>query len=155
MLKTGEKIPLDIPVLNESGTEVTLKDFLQKQYLVIYFYPKDDTPGCTTEACELRDYNSKILELDTQIVGVSKDSVKSHNKFKTKHKLNFDLLSDENLKLQEAFGVWQLKKFMGREYMGTLRTTFLIDKNGKIIEVWENVKPLGHAKQIYDFIKSL
>lgn len=154
MLQPTDKAPMDILVKDIDGNEISLSKLATTQYLLIYFYPKDDTPGCTTEACELRDFNEDIKKLGVTVLGVSKDSVKSHNKFKTKHSLNFDLLSDEDHKLQEAFGVWQLKKFMGKEYMGTARTTFLLDKDGTVVKVWENVKPEGHAKAVYEYIKN-
>lgn len=152
MLKIGDDIPSTIKVLNDEGESITLQQFLGK-YLVLYFYPKDDTPACTTEACELRDFNKDITALGASIVGVSKDSIKSHVKFKQKHSLTFPLLSDESTELQQAFGVWAEKKFMGRTYMGTLRTTFLIDKKGKVIHVWEDVSAKGHGKEVYERLK--
>lgn len=155
MIKIGQIAPLDIEVLNEDSKPVNLSQYLNNDYLLLYFYPKDDTPGCTTEACEIRDFNKDISELGVKIVGVSKDSVKSHLKFKEKYSLNFELLSDQESTLQQAFGVWQLKKMMGREYMGTVRSTFLINRDGVIVNVWENVKAQGHAKEVFEYIKSL
>lgn len=155
MLKVGDTAPINTNLISASGEEVTLKSFLNDKYLLVYFYPKDDTPACTTEACELRDFNNDIKALGTVIVGISKDNTKSHNKFKKKFNLNFELLSDEDHKLQEEFGVWQLKKFMRKEFMGTLRTTFLLNNKGKILKVWENVKAEGHAKEVYEYIKEL
>lgn len=152
MIKVGEAIPLNIEVLNEKEEKVTLKEFLGK-YLVLYFYPKDDTPGCTTEACELRDFNKDIVKLGATIVGISKDKIKSHLKFKEKHNLPFPLLSDESTQLQQAFGIWAEKKFMGRTYMGTLRTTYLIDPEGKVVHIWENVSPKGHGQEVFERVK--
>lgn len=155
MLQVNDLAPIDIQLTDLEGNKTTLKEFLNKKYLVVYFYPKDDTPGCTTEACELRDYNQDIEQLGARIIGISKDSAKSHNKFKSKYNLNFELLSDESHNLQEAFGVWQQKKFMGRTYMGTVRSTFILDNTGKIIKVWEQVKPEGHAKEVYEFLSAI
>lgn len=155
MLQVNDLAPIDIPLTNLEGNKTTLKEFLNKKYLVVYFYPKDDTPGCTTEACELRDYNQDIEKLGARIIGISKDSPKSHNKFKSKYNLNFELLSDESHNLQEAFGIWQQKKFMGKTYMGTVRSTFILDNTGKIIKVWEQVKPQGHAKEVYEFLSTI
>lgn len=155
MLTQGNKAPIDIKIKNIKGEDVTLKDYLTSKYLIVYFYPKDDTPACTTEACELRDYNSELKNLGAEIVRISKDNIRSHNRFKDKHLLNFDLLSDPNHELQEAFGVLGEKKFMGRTFVGTLRTTFLLDSNGTVLKVWEDVKAKGHAKEIYNFITEL
>jgi len=155
MLQVNDLAPIDIQLTDLEGNKTTLKEFLNKKYLVVYFYPKDDTPGCTTEACELRDYNQDIEKLGARIIGISKDSAKSHNKFKSKYNLNFELLSDESHNLQEAFGVWQQKKFMGKTYMGTVRSTFILDNTGKIIKVWEEVKPQGHAKEVYEFLSAI
>lgn len=154
MLGIGDKIPLNIPVLDLQGNEVTLDQFLGKP-LVIYFYPKDDTPACTKEACEFRDYNSEIEKLGAKIIGISKDKVRSHNKFKEKYKLNFDIFSDEDHKLQDAFEVWVKKKFMGREYMGTQRATFIVDSKGIVAKVWDSVIPAGHAKEVFDSLKNI
>lgn len=141
-----------VTVLDENEKEVSLADFKGK-YAVLYFYPKDDTPGCTVEACAFRDANEEMQKLGVVVIGVSKDTQKSHAKFKKKYKLNFPLWSDPEHKFMDAFGVWAPKKFMGREFMGTVRTTFVIDPKGKIIKVWENVKPEGHTKAVYDFLR--
>lgn len=154
MLKIGDKAPLDIELESTTGTNQTLKDYLGA-YLVIYFYPKDDTPGCTTEACELRDFNSDIQQLGANILGISKDTIRKHKKFIEKFSLPFPLLSDPEAKLMQAFGTWQEKKFMGRTYMGTLRSTFIIDPKGKIAHVWEEVKPLGHGKEVLQTLFTL
>ena len=154
MLEKGDKVPLSISLKNAEGEKVCLKESLGK-YVVIYFYPKDDTPGCTKEACSIRDLRGEIKKLGAEVIGVSKDSPTSHKKFINKYKLNFTLWSDENLELMKVFGVWQKKKFMGREYMGTVRATFVIDKKGKIIKVWEKVTPDKHGEEIVEFLKSL
>jgi len=126
-----------------------LSDFRGKS-VVLYFYPKDDTPGCTTEACNFRDDYSAYETAGVTILGVSPDSVKSHIKFKEKFGLPFPLLADEDHKVSELYEVWALKKYMGREYMGVLRTTFLIDPDGRIVRVFEKVKPAEHSKEILD-----
>jgi len=147
-------MPTDVKVHNLIGEEVTLSKYLGN-YLVIYFYPKDDTPGCTKEACSFRDFNKDIEELGAKIIGISKDNVKSHNKFIENHKLNFELLSDPETKLQDAFGVWAEKSMFGKKFIGTLRTTFLVNPDGNIVKVWEDVKPDNHAKEIYEELNKL
>ncbi len=147
-------IPTDITLKDINEKDVTLKDYLGK-YLVIYFYPKDNTPGCTTEACDFRDYNKDIKALGAEIIGISKDPIKSHKKFIDDHKLNFTLLSDEEHKLQEALDVWTLKKFMGKEYMGTQRSTFIVNPEGEIVKEFRNVKAIGHAEQVYNELKKI
>ena len=127
---------------------------IKNKYIVIYFYPKDDTPGCTIETSDLNKLLSKFKKLDCEIYGISKDSLKSHDKFKDKYKIKFDLLADEEIKVIKTYKVWGKKKFMGREFMGINRTTFLIDKKGKIIKIWENVKVKDHALEVLDFIKN-
>lgn len=147
MKKVGEKIDLSLfPI------ELGISD---SKYSVIYFYPKDNTPGCTIEACEFRDFNQDISKLGIKVVGVSTDSPKSHDKFVEKFKLNFPLVSDEDKMIVSDFGVWAEKSMMGRKYMGILRTTFLINSTGEIVHVWENVKPNGHAKEVYEFLRSV
>lgn len=152
MLKQGQKIPTDIKVFNLNGKGVTLNDYLGKP-LVIYFYPKDNTAGCTREAQSFRDFKLQIEKLGAKIIGVSKDSVDSHRKFRDKHKLNFELLSDPDVKLIEAFGLWQEKRMFGKSYMGTIRATFVIDQNGIIQKVWPRVSPTDHGKEIYSYLK--
>ena len=122
---------------------------------LFYFYPKDNTPGCTTEACDFRDNLDAIKKLGYSVVGVSKDDFKSHKKFIEKQNLNFDLLSDAETDLVEKFGVWQEKNMMGRKYMGIVRTTFLIDNNGKILKIYDNVKVKDHVATIIKDIKEL
>ena len=135
-------------------TNFSLKDALGK-YVVLYFYPKDDTPGCTIETNDFNKLLSKFKKLDCEIYGISKDSIKSHHKFRDKYKIKFDLLADEELKVLKKYKVWGKKKFMGREFMGTNRTTFLIDKKGKIIKIWENVKVKDHAKEVLETLKDI
>lgn len=133
----------------------TLADYAGK-WLVLYFYPKDDTPGCTTEACNFRDERDAIAEFgNAEVVGVSKDSVRSHKKFIEKHGLNFTLLSDPDHIVMEAYGTWVQKKFMGRDYMGTNRDTFIISPDGKIAKEYRGVDPKNHAAQIIADLKSL
>jgi thioredoxin-dependent peroxiredoxin len=137
----------DFELPDDTGTLRRLSDF-RGQPVVLYFYPKDDTPGCTTEACNFRDDYSAYEKAGVVILGVSPDLVKSHAKFKQKFGLPFPLLADEDHRVCELYGVWALKKFMGREYMGVLRTTFLIDPDGQIVHVFENVKPAEHSAEL-------
>lgn len=137
----------DFALPDETGTLRRLSDF-RGQTIVLYFYPKDDTPGCTTEACNFRDDYSAYQQAGVTILGVSPDSPKSHAKFKQKFQLPFSLLADEDHAVCEAYGVWGQKKFMGKEYMGVLRTTFIIDPEGKIKKVFENVKPAEHSAEV-------
>jgi peroxiredoxin Q/BCP len=145
-LKPGDKAP-DFNAPNEKGEMLTLAGFKGKK-LVLYFYPKDDTPGCTAEACSLRDHYQKFLAKGYAVLGVSPDSEKKHLKFIEKYDLPFSLLSDPEAKVLKAYGVWGLKKFMGREYMGVLRTTFIINEKGIIEEVIDKVDTKSHASQI-------
>ena len=131
-----------------------LKDSLGK-YVVIYFYPKDDTPGCTIETNDFNKLLSKFEKLECEIYGISKDNIKSHDKFRDKYKIKFNLLADEEIKVLKKYKVWGKKKFMGREFMGINRTTFLIDKKGKIIKIWKNVKVKDHAKEVLNTLKTL
>ena len=126
-----------------------------KKNIILYFYPKDDTPGCTIETNDFNKLLSKFKKLDCEIYGISKDSMKSHEKFKNKYKIKFDLLADEELKVLKKYKVWGKKKFMGREFMGIIRTTFLIDKKGKILKVWDNVKVKDHAKEVLKTLQDI
>jgi len=137
---------------DESGTRRSLSDYRGAR-VVLYFYPKDDTPGCTTESCNFRDDYSSYVDASIVILGVSPDSVKSHSQFKDKFKLPFPLLADLTHAVCESYGVWGEKKFMGKEYMGVLRTTFLIDDNGVISHVFENVRPDEHSAEILAMVK--
>lgn len=142
----------DFVLKDDNGVERRLSDY-RGQPVVLYFYPKDDTPGCTTEACAFRDAYSEYTQAGVAVVGVSPDSVKSHVKFKTKYKLPFTLLADENHEVCDLYGVWGRKKFMGREYDGVFRTTFLIGADGRILKVFENVKPDGHSQEVLAALK--
>ncbi len=137
----------DFTLLDDTGTPRKLSDYRGKN-VVLYFYPKDDTPGCTKEACNFRDDYSAYEKAGVVILGVSPDSVQSHVKFKKKFDLQFPLLADEGHKVCDLYGVWGPKKFMGKEYEGVLRTTFLIDENGNIAKVYENVRPAEHSAEI-------
>jgi len=153
MLKINTKAP-DFTLTSTNSSHYSLKKSLGK-YVVIYFYPKDDTPGCTIEANDFNKLLPQFKKLNCEIFGISKDNLKSHDKFKEKYKLKFDLLSDEELAVLKKFKVWGKKKFMGREFMGILRTTFLIDKKGKILKIWENVKVKDHAKEVLETLKEI
>lgn len=137
----------DFALPDETGAVRRLADF-RGQTIVLYFYPKDDTPGCTTEACNFRDDYSAYQEAGVTILGVSPDSPKSHARFKEKFQLPFSLLADEDHRVCEAYGVWGQKKFMGKDYMGVLRTTFIIDPEGRVKKVFENVKPAEHSVEV-------
>lgn len=132
---------------DQEGKVHTLKEYRGK-WVVLYFYPKDDTPGCTVEACQFRDNFPKFKRSKAVVLGVSVDPVKKHAKFATKYELPFTLLADEEKEVVNLYGVWAKKKFMGREYMGILRTSFLINPQGKIAKVYESVKPETHAEEV-------
>ncbi|MDQ0339326.1 peroxiredoxin Q/BCP [Caldalkalibacillus uzonensis] len=142
----GHSVP-DISLPASDGREVSLTDF-RGQYLVLYFYPKDMTPGCTTEACDFRDYHPLLAELGVKVIGVSPDDVQSHEKFIQKHNLPFLLLADTEQRLAKHFQVWTLKKMYGKEYMGIERSTFLIDREGKVVKEWRKVKVKGHVQEV-------
>lgn len=136
---------------DENNASHSLKDYRGK-WVVLYFYPKDDTPGCTVEACSLRDARDDLAELGAEIIGISKDDASSHDKFKAKHLLNFTLLTDESRKVLEAYEAWGKKQF-GRE--GILRKTFIINTDGEVVKVFGRVTPLGHGKQVIETLKQL
>jgi peroxiredoxin Q/BCP len=145
----------DFQLLDQDGTSRSLADYAGR-WLVIYFYPKDDTSGCTAEACKFRDERDVIAELgNAEIVGISKDTVRSHKKFIEKNSLNFTLLSDPEHTTIEAYSSWSLKKFMGREYMGTDRNTFIIDPAGKIVKEYLGVNPSEHVLEIIKDLQTL
>lgn len=144
----------DFTVLTDTGSSLTLSS-LKGRPVVLYFYPKDDTSGCTTEACEFRDLFPRFDESKAVILGVSPDPVKSHVKFKTKYELPFTLLADTEKEIATAYGVWKEKSMYGKKYMGVERTTFLIDTTGHIAHVFEKVKPAGHAAAVMDAINAL
>jgi peroxiredoxin Q/BCP len=137
----------DFTLPDQNGNMHSLSDY-QSQWVLLYFYPKDDTTGCTKEACAIRDSFPNFRKLKINVLGVSVDSVKSHKKFEEKYELPFTLLADEEKKVVNLYGVWGDKKFMGREYKGTLRTSFLIDPKGRIAKIYENVKPEVHAEKV-------
>lgn len=151
-IKEGIPAP-DFSLRDENETLRRLSEYRGRP-VVLYFYPKDDTPGCTTEACNFRDDYSAYEQAGVTILGVSPDSVQSHVKFKRKYDLPFPLLADEDHKVSELYGVWGLKKFMGREYMGVLRTTFVIDEEGKVLRVYEKVKPAQHSAEVLADLES-
>lgn len=150
VLKAGDKAS-DFSGINQDGKEIKLSDFAGKK-LILYFYPKDDTPGCTAESCNLNDNYDLWLEKGFEVVGVSPDSVESHQKFRNKFGLKFDLIADTEKEILHAYGVWGEKSMFGKKYMGVLRTTFVIDANGIIQQVFENVKTKDHSNQIFKSI---
>ena len=150
-LKTGDQAP-NFEIENQDGKKISLDQFAGKK-LVIYFYPKDMTPGCTTQSCDLRDNYQKLLSEGYEVIGVSADSIERHQKFIAKHELPFDLLADVDKKMINDYGVWGPKKFMGKEYDGIHRTTFIIDGSGKIEDIIEKVKTKVHTEQILELRK--
>lgn len=144
----------DFTALTDTGEPLTLSS-LRGRPVVLYFYPKDDTSGCTTEACEFRDAFPRFAEGDAVILGVSPDPVRSHVKFKEKYGLPFTLLADTDHAVSEAYGTWQEKSMYGRKYMGVARTTFIIDRAGHIVQVFEKVKPAGHAAEVGEAVARL
>ena len=152
-MKENLKAPI-FSLPSTSNNNYSLKDSLGK-YVILYFYPKDNTPGCTIETNDFNKLLPKFKKLNCEILGISKDNLKSHDKFREKYKIKFDLLSDEEIKVLKKYKVWAKKKFMGREFMGILRTTFLIDKKGKILKVWENVKVKNHAKEVLETLNNI
>ena len=140
-----------LPSTNQN--DYSLKNSIGK-YVILYFYPKDDTPGCTIETNDFNKLLTKFKKLDCEIYGISKDGLKSHAKFRDKYKIKFDLLADEEIKVLKKYKVWGKKKFMGREFMGIIRTTFLIDKKGKILKIWKNVKVKDHAQDVLETLKT-
>jgi thioredoxin-dependent peroxiredoxin len=152
-MNVGQAAP-EFTAPNRTGTNVRLQDF-KDRWLLLYFYPKDNTPGCTTQAI---DFTSKLAEfqaLNAQIIGISPDSIVSHEKFITKHNLEIILLSDPEHQIADRYEVWQLKKFMGKEYMGIIRSTFLINPAGNIGHIWSNVKVKNHAETVLTQLKQL
>ena len=151
-LEVGDKAP-EFEALNQDGVKVALKDFVGKN-VVLYFYPRDNTPGCTTEACEFSANYDQFIKNDTVIIGVSPDSVKSHAGFIAKQNLKHILLSDEDKEISKLYGVWQVKKNYGKEYLGIVRSTFVIGKDGKIVKIYKSVKAKDHAaKVLADLVK--
>ena len=152
-LKQGSKAPhFSLP--DQNGLIHKLSDYLG-QWILIYFYPKDDTPGCTKQACSIRDNESGFKKLKTKVFGISIQNVKSHKRFEEKYNLPFTILADEDKKVVTKYGVWGKKKFMGREYVGTFRTSFLINPKGEIAKIYEKVKPEAHAEEVLCDLKTL
>lgn len=151
-VEVGQKAP-DFTLPASNGETVSLTDFRGK-HVVLYFYPKDMTPGCTTEACDFRDAHKSFADLNTVILGVSTDPLDRHQKFIDKYDLPFLLLADEDHKVAEDYGVWTLKKNFGKEYMGIERSTFVIDKDGVLVKDWRKVKVKGHVEEALEFIKN-
>lgn len=152
MLKEGQSAP-DFSVQDQNGKDVSLKGLAGK-WVVLYFYPKDNTPGCTIEAIEFTKFSDQFAKLKAVVLGLSPDSCASHQKFIKARDLSVRLLSDPDLVAHKAYGVWGKKKFMGREYLGTLRTTFLVDPKGKIAKIWENVSVKGHAEDVLNTLRA-
>ncbi|MFN9431178.1 MAG: thioredoxin-dependent thiol peroxidase [Acidobacteriota bacterium] len=152
-IKEGAKAP-DFTLLTDSGEKLKLSS-LRGRNVVLYFYPKSDTPGCTTEACEFRDANAAYAQADTVVLGLSPDHIKAQTKFKTKFNLPFTLLADEDHTVAEKYGVWVEKSMYGKKYMGVERTTFLIDKEGKVARIFPKVKPAGHAAEVLAALSAL
>ncbi len=145
-MKVGESAP-EFTALDREGKSISLQDFKDRS-IVLYFYPKDNTPGCTTEAIDFTDQLPQFQALNTDVMGISPDSILSHGKFIDKHNLQITLLSDPEHQIAESYGVWQLKKFMGKEYMGIVRSTFLIDPTGIISQIWSNVRVKNHVDTV-------
>lgn len=153
MLREQQKAP-DFSLPDQDGKKHKLSDYAG-QWVLLYFYPKDDTPGCTKEACSMRDNLPKFAKIKAKIFGISVDSVASHKKFAEKYKLPFTLLADEDKNVVEKYGVWQEKSMYGRKYMGTVRDSFLIDPQGKIAKIYNKVKPEQHAQEVLTDLKEL
>lgn len=152
-LKVGDAAP-DFEALRDGGDKVSLSDY-RGRMVVLYFYPKDDTPGCTKEACGFNDDYDDFKNLDAEVIGISKDSVAKHDKFKVKYDLAFPLVSDEDGDICERYGVWVEKSMYGKKYMGIARATFLIDGHGKIAQIWRKVKVPGHVQAVRQEIEGL
>jgi len=150
-VEIGQQVS-DRKLKGNGGEDVSLTDYRGK-YVVLYFYPKDMTPGCTTEACDFRDNHESFKELDAVILGVSPDPIARHEKFIDKHELPFELLADEEHELAEDFDVWKLKKNFGKEYMGIERSTFVIDKDGKLMNEWRKVRVKGHVEEALEYLR--
>lgn len=151
-INVGSMAP-DFVLKNQAGVEVSLKDFKGKKNIVLYFYPKASTPGCTVQACGVRDTHDQFDELNTVVLGVSPDAPGKLQKFIDKYDLNFDLLADEDHAVAEQYGVWALKKFMGKEFMGIVRTSFIIDKTGRVSHVMNKVNTKSHDQDILAILR--
>ena len=153
MIKIGEKVK-DFDILLTGNKQAKLSDYLGK-YLVLYFYPKASTPGCTTESCDFTELHPQFSNKNTQILGASKDTLKRQENFKAKYNFSFDLIADESEEVCNYFGVIQEKKNYGRTYMGIVRSTFIIDPKGVLIKEWRNLRVKGHAQEVFEFIENL
>jgi peroxiredoxin Q/BCP len=149
-----DQVAPDFTLLASNGHEVSLQQYRGKK-VVIYFYPADMTPSCTQQACDFRDYSGQFKQLNTEVIGISPDDLKKHDKFTAKYELPFLLLSDPDHKVCELYGVWQLKKLYGKEYMGVVRSTFLIDENGKLVKEWRKVRVKNHVAEVLKALKEL
>ena len=154
-MKLKEKIKAPNFKLPSTDNSIFELNKVKKKNVILYFYPKDDTPGCTIESKDFSKLNNLITKKNTIVLGISKDSIQSHLKFIKKYKLKFNLLSDEKLSLIKKYGVWGKKSFLGKEFMGIVRTTFLINSKGKIHKIWNNVRVKDHAKEVFEEVKSL
>ena len=152
-LNEGDTAP-DFCLLDQDEKNICLKDYRGKN-VILYFYPKDNTPGCSLEAMTFTKFKDEFEKLNTTVLGVSKDSCESHRKFIEKKGLNVTLISDEEKVIHEKYGVWRLKKFMGKEFIGTIRTTFLMDSEGKIRKIWDNVRVKNHVEDVMEEVKKL
>ena len=152
-LKQGDRAP-EFILSDQNGKKLKLSDF-KGQWVLVYFYPRDNTPGCTKEACAFRDSFKEYEKIEAKVIGISTDSVESHGKFVKKYQLPFPLLADEDKKAVAQYGVWGMKKFIGKEYMGTIRMSFLINPKGNIAKIYEKVKPADHAKEVLKDLKEI
>ncbi|MET0357643.1 MAG: thioredoxin-dependent thiol peroxidase [Cellvibrio sp.] len=152
-LKVGKTAP-DFSLHNQHNEIIRLKDFKGKNNILVYFYPKAATPGCTTQACGMRDYDAELKQLNTIVLAISPDAPGKLHKFDTKYNLKFNLLSDEDHAVADSYGVWGLKKFMGREFMGIIRTSFIIGMDGKLMNVLEKVNTKTHHDDVINYIKN-
>ena len=150
----GKPAP-DFTLPSTTGEPISLRSFKGKKTVILYFYPKDETPGCTREACDFRDQSAEFEKFDTVILGVSTDNLESHGKFRDKHHLPFPLLADEDATVAKQYGVYKQRNLYGKKYMGIERTTFLIGKDGKIANIFNKVKPEGHAEQVYQALQAM
>lgn len=153
MLKENTLAPA-FHLSDQSGNSVSLADFAE-QKIVLYFYPKDDTPGCTTQACSYRDQSDEFVKRNVKVIGISKDDLKSHQKFTSKYDLNFTLLSDPDTTVIQKYGVWKEKTLYGKTYMGVARTTFIINEKGIIVKIFENVDPKNDVQKVLDFLDQM
>ena len=154
-MKSSKKAKAPSFKLKSTNDDFVELKTIKSDFIILYFYPKDNTPGCTIETNDFNSLLKDFKNLNCEIYGISKDNIESHKKFKTKYKIKFDLLADEKKEMIKSYKVWGKKKFMGKEFMGIIRSTFLLDKNKKIIKEWKNVKVKDHAQEVLDTIKSL